>query len=68
MVSLSARNIRICRPSKKLDYKFHGFYRILKCIETPECPLDLPEALKNIYDVFSVLFLEPHLTVTGSLI
>ncbi len=35
LVWLSARNIRTCRLSKKLDYKFHGSLRIQKCIGTP---------------------------------
>ena len=43
LVWLSARNIRTCRPSKKLDYKFHGLFRILKCIGTKPYQLDIPE-------------------------
>ena len=65
VVWLSARNIRTCRPSKKLDYKFHGPFRILKCIGTQAYQLDLPEALKNIHDVFHVSLLEPYRTVKG---
>ncbi len=48
---------------KKLDNKSHGLFRILKCIEMQAYQLDLPDALKNIYDVFHVSLLEPYPTV-----
>ncbi len=60
LVWLFARNIRTCRLSKKLDYKFHGLFRILKCIGTKAYQLDIPEVLKNIHDVFCVSHLEPY--------
>ncbi len=50
---------------KKLDYKFHGPFRILKCIGTQPYQLDLPDSLKNIHDVFYVSLLEPYQTVKG---
>ncbi len=63
MVWLSAWNIRTCRVSKKLDYKFHGLFCILKCIGTQAYQLNFPQALKNIYDVFNVSLLKPYRTV-----
>ncbi len=50
---------------KKLNYKFHGPFRILKYIGTQAYQLDLPYALKNIHDVFHVSLLEPYRTVKG---
>ncbi len=62
VVWLSARNIRKCL-SKKLDYKFHGSFRIIKCIGTQAYQLDLPDALKNIHDVFYISLLKTYRTV-----
>lgn len=38
---------------------------ISKCIGTQVYQLDLPEALRNIHDVFHVSLLEPYQTVEG---
>ena len=59
MVWLSGRNIRTARPSKKLDYKYYGPYRIVDAIGEQAYRLSLPEGTK-IHPVFHVSLLEPY--------
>ena len=49
-VWLSTKNIKTERPSKKLDHKMIGPYKILKALGN-SCKLDLPASMK-IHDVF----------------
>ena len=63
-VWLAGRNIRTIRPSKKLDYKFHGPFTITEVIGTQAYRLDLPKSLR-IHPVFHVSLLEPHLPRQG---
>lgn len=64
-VWLFGQNIRITRPAKKLDYKYHSPFVISKCIGTQAYQLDLPQALLNIHNVFHVSFLEPYHIIQG---
>ena len=59
MVWLSGKNIQSRRPSKKLDNKFHGPFRILKVIGEQAYRLELP-ATMHIHPVFHVSLLEPY--------
>ena len=58
-VWLSAKNIRTTRPCKKLDYKRHGPFTVLKAVGRQAYRLDLPKTMK-IYPVFHVSLLEPY--------
>src|SRR5713226_5612635 len=59
MVWLIPKNIRTTRPSKKLDYKKIGPFRILAKIGSNAYKLDLPPAMR-IHPVFHISLLEPH--------
>ena len=58
MVWLDARNIRTKRPSKKLDSKALGKYRISKIISPYAYRLELPESMK-IYPTQHVSLFRP---------
>jgi len=60
-VMLSGRNIRMCRPSKKLDHKNHGPFQIKKIISPLAVRITLPCKWK-IHNVFHVSLLEPYQT------
>ena len=60
MVWLSAKNISTKRPSKKLDSKRLGPYRISKVISSHAFRLDLPRTLRFLHPVFHMSLLEPH--------
>ncbi len=64
-VWLSGRNIRIVRPAKKLDYKYHGPFMIPRFRGTQAYQLDLPKSLENPHDEFHVLFLERYHPIEG---
>ena len=55
---LSRRNIKTCRPSKKLDHKNHGPFQIEKIVSTLAVRLTLPRKWK-IHNIFHVSLLEP---------
>jgi len=58
---LSGRNIKMRRPSKKLDHKNHGPFQIEKIISPLAVCLTLPRKWK-IHNVFHVSLLEPYRT------
>ena len=60
MVWLDMKNIKTRRPTKKLDRKFTGPYRILRKIGSHAYRLDLPGDLKKIHNVFHVDRLKIH--------
>ena len=57
-VWLAGKNIRTVRPNKKLDYKFHGPFRITEVVGKQAYRLQLPPHL-HIHPVFHVSLLEP---------
>ena len=59
MVYLSSKNIKTTRPSKKLDWKQLGPFKIAKRISDVSYKLDLPHAMKTMHNVFHVSLLEP---------
>jgi hypothetical protein len=58
MVYLNSKNISTRRPSKKLDFKKLGPFRILEKIGSCAYRLDLPSTMK-VHNVFHVSLLEP---------
>jgi len=56
-VWLNAKNIRTCRPSRKLDNKRHGPYEVKAKVGTQAYHLELPNTMK-IHNGFHVLLLD----------
>ena len=59
MVWFLPRNVKTTRPSKKLDYKKMGPFKIIKKVRTSSYKLDLP-ALMTIHNTFHMSLLEPY--------
>ena len=57
---LNAKNNTTKRPSKKLDQKKLGPFKISKAISSHAFQLELPNTLRFIHPVFHVSLLEPH--------
>ena len=60
LVWLYAKNITTKRPSKKLDQKKLGPFKISKAVSSHAFRLELPNTLRFIHPVFHVSLLEPH--------
>jgi len=56
---LSTRNLKTSRPSKKLDYKRTGPYKVSKIINKNAFKLDLPNTMRN-NNVFHVSLLDHY--------
>jgi hypothetical protein len=67
MVWLSTKNIKTERPSRKLDHKWIGPYKVKKILKGA-CQLDLPSSMK-IHDTFhtSLLRSAPNDPLTGQI-
>ena len=59
MVWLNTSNISTSRPSKKLDWKRLGPFKIVKRIGLQAYQLALPPTMRHIHDVFHVSLLDP---------
>ena len=59
-VWLDGRNIKTLRPSKKLDQKKLGPFRILKKIGKGSYCLQLPKSWSRIHPVFNKILLSPY--------
>ena len=59
MVWLAARFIHTIRPSKKLDFKHHGPYRVVEAVGAQAYRLELTGHMSGIHPVFHVSLLEP---------
>ncbi|KAI0992102.1 hypothetical protein K3495_g16084, partial [Podosphaera aphanis] len=58
-VFLNAKNIKTGRPSKKLDWKNLGPFRIAEVISSHSYRLHLPEDLRSVHPVFHTSLLRP---------
>ena len=57
---LSNKNFTIKRPSKKLDAKFLGSFKVIETKGKQTYKLDLPQIYSRIHNIFHVLLLEPY--------
>ena len=62
MVYLAIKNITTKRPSKKLNYKYIGLYKVIKKISENNYELDLPLKVR-IYPIFHISLLENAINV-----
>ena len=53
------RNVKTTRPSKKLDYKKMGPFKIIKKVGTSSYKLNLPASM-TIHNIFHISLLEPY--------
>src|SRR5204863_9253689 len=60
MILLLTKNIKLAHPSKKLDYRFAGLFRVLDLIGKQVSRLDIPKTWKRVHPVFHVSLLEPY--------
>ena len=56
---LNARNIKTKRPSKGLDYKNLGPFKIVRAISNSAYELKLPQSMKSVFPVFHPWLLHP---------
>lgn len=59
-VMVNAKNIKTKRPTKKLDYKLRGKFKIKRLIGTNAYELELPPSTGKIHPVFHISLLEPY--------
>jgi len=59
-VWVNAKNIKTRRPTKKLDYKLCGKFRIKRLIGTNAYKLELSPSTGKIHLVFYISLLEPY--------
>lgn len=62
-VWLSAKHIRTTRPTKKLDHRFLGPFKIIEKLSSHAYRLELPSTMR-IHNVFHAQLLEPYLENT----
>ena len=62
IVYLATKNIIIKKPSKKLDYKYLGLYKVTKRISENNYQLDLPPKIR-IYLIFYISLLKDVINV-----
>jgi len=60
LIILLSRNITTKRPSKKLDIKFLGLFKIIETKGKQAYKLDLPQIYSRIHNIFHVSLLEPY--------
>ena len=58
-VWLLSRNVKTTRPSKKLDFKKLGPFKVIEKLGSAVYKLDLPHSMKDIHPVFHISLLEP---------
>jgi hypothetical protein len=64
-VLLSAKNIRVRKPCKKLTDRFLGPFRVIKKIGENAYQLELPECYGRLHNTFHVSLLEPYVRREG---
>jgi len=57
---VNAKNIKTRHPTKKLDYKLRGKFRIKRLIGTNAYELKLPSSTGKIHPVFHISLLGPY--------
>ena len=62
MVYLATKNIIIKKPSKKLDHKYLGLYKVIKRISENNYQLNLPLKVR-IYPIFHISLLKDVINV-----
>jgi hypothetical protein len=67
LVYLEATNLKSKRPSKKLDDRRFGPFKVLKKVGERAYKLDLPRTWKRIHPVFHTTLLRPYKLPTSSL-
>ena len=60
LVWVNAKNIRTLRPSRKLDFKQLGPFRVLEAVGKLAYRLELPRNLRALHAVFPVVLLKPY--------
>jgi hypothetical protein len=65
-VWLEGHNIPTDRPSKKLEDRRYGPFKILKKIGPSSFKLQMPRTWRNLYPVFNEIFLTPYIASTRS--
>lgn len=64
LVTLSAKNLQVKRPNRKLSFKFLGPFEVLDLVGKQAYRLKLPKSMK-IHPVFHVSLLEPYRVRAG---
>jgi len=59
-IMVNAKNIKTRAPTKKLDYKLRGKFRIKRLIGTNAYELELSPSTGKIHPVFHISLLEPY--------
>ena len=59
LVWLNSSNISTMRPSKKLDWKHLGSFKVVKCIGLQAYKLALPASMHHIRNTFHISLLDP---------
>ena len=62
LVFLNTKNLTVARPSRKLDVRYAGPFRVMSRINSVTYKLDLPLSLSNIDNAFHVSLLLPAAT------
>ena len=62
LVFLNTKNLNVARPSKKLDLRFAGPYRVVSRVNNVTYKLDLPQSLSGVDNAFHVSLLQPAAT------
>ncbi len=68
LVMLLSRNIIIKRPSKKLDAKFLGPFKVVETKSKQVYKLDLSQTYSRIHNIFHVLLLELYKQRLGNIL
>src|ERR1700712_5980674 len=67
MVMLDSRNITSTRPSKKLDDKWYGPFKVVKKVHASAYELEIPVTWRGIHNVVNESLLKPYHKPTGVL-
>ena len=68
LVCLLAKNFKVQRPSKKLNFKFLGPFKVKRVTSKQTYKLDLLASIDKVFLVFYVLYLEPYRVREGKML